>query len=92
MASNIILTKNEVPFYKASILSGLVIVLLLILSFKLTQLGVFSMVIVPLVVDILYQGWKWPLEVIRELGITFAHYRQIYFGLFKLTEKGDGRI
>jgi O-antigen/teichoic acid export membrane protein len=92
MASNIILTKNEVPFYKASILSGLVIVLLLILSFKLTQLGIFSMVIVPLVVDILYQGWKWPLEVIRELGITLAHYRQIYFGLFKLTAKGDGRF
>ena len=92
MASNIILTKNEVPFYKASIASGFLIVLFLFLSFKFTQFGILSMVIVPLVVDIAYQGWKWPLDVIKELGITLVHFKQVSFELLTINSKKDGSI
>lgn len=92
MASNIILSKNDVPFYKASLISGFVIVLFLFLSFQHTQLGILSMVIVPLVVDILYQGWKWPLEVVKDLDIKMGQYRQGFFELFKIKAKLDGGI
>jgi O-antigen/teichoic acid export membrane protein len=92
MASNIILTKNEVPFYKASLASGFLIVFFLFLSFKFTQFGILSMVIVPLMVDIAYQGWKWPLDVIKELGITLVHYKQASIDLFTVNSKQDGNI
>jgi hypothetical protein len=74
LASNIILSKNEVPFYKASLLSGFFIVIGLIFIFKYTDFGILNLVLVPLIIDILYQGWKWPLDVIRDLNITFYDY------------------
>ena len=83
MASNIILSKNEVPFYKASLLSGLVIIFFLIVTFKYTQFGILCMVVVPLMVDILYQGWKWPLAVNKDLDIKLGHYRQVFLNYLK---------
>ena len=70
MAGNILHTKNEVPFFKASIFSGIAIFSLMLLSFEFTTLGLYGMVIVPLIVDLAYQGWKWPMEVIREFKIN----------------------
>jgi len=74
MAGNILLTKNIVPFFKASLISGGCIVAGLILGFRFTDWGVYTMVIVPLVVDVAYQSWKWPLEVHRDLGIKIKDY------------------
>jgi hypothetical protein len=50
------------------------------------------MVIVPLVVDIAYRGWKWPLDVIKELGITLVHFKQVSFELLTINSKKDGSI
>jgi len=74
IAGNILLTKNIVPFFKASLLSGFCIVLGLVLGFNFTNLGLYIMVLVPLIVDLLYSAWKWPLEVIKELEITADDY------------------
>lgn len=67
MSGNIIVTKNEVPFYKASLLSGVFIVICLFLSFRYLQLGLLSMVLIPLLVNLAYQSWKWPYEVIKDI-------------------------
>ncbi|MEJ7778267.1 MAG: O-unit flippase-like protein [Daejeonella sp.] len=77
MAGNILHTKNEVPFFKASIVSGIAIFILMLLSFEFTSLGLYGMVIVPLIVDLAYQGWKWPLEMIREFNINASDFRDI---------------
>jgi hypothetical protein len=44
------------------------------------------MVIVPLVVDILYQGWKWPLEVAKDFDIKIVHYKQVVLSYLKLRQ------
>lgn len=67
MAGSILLTKNEVPFFKASLLSGLFTILGLFLSFRYFKLGYMSIVLIPLLVTISYQAWKWPLEVRKDL-------------------------
>jgi O-antigen/teichoic acid export membrane protein len=69
-AGSILLTKNEVPFFKAAILSGLAIVLGLVASFRLFNSSLLIMIAVPLVVDVSYQAWKWPWQVKKELNIT----------------------
>jgi len=74
MAGGILLTKNEVPFYKASLISGSFIILGFFLAFYFTNLGLLCLVLIPLIIDLLYQAWKWPLEVINELKITFKDY------------------
>lgn len=76
-AGMMLLTKNEVPFFKASLLSGAAIVVGLLLAFRFTDGGLYNLVLVPLVVDVAYQSWKWPLVAHRDLGITFRDYSNV---------------
>ncbi|MEI6140238.1 MAG: O-unit flippase-like protein [Mariniphaga sp.] len=69
IAGGILLSKNEVPFFKAAIISGLSIVIVLFIFFQLFHWGLLIMLIVPFIVDVSYQAWKWPMEVIKELEI-----------------------
>jgi O-antigen/teichoic acid export membrane protein len=66
-AGNILSTKNEVPFFKSSLISGGVIILGLIISFHFFKSGSVAMLIVPIIVDTAYQAWKWPKELTKDL-------------------------
>jgi len=66
LAGGILLSKNEVPFFKASLLSGAGAVLLLILFFQLTKPEVWIMIVAPGLASLVYQNWKWPYEVYKE--------------------------
>ena len=70
IAAGILVTKNEVPFFKASLISGFAIIIGLLVAFNFTNFGLYNMIIVPLIVDLAYQAWKWPVRVIHELNIT----------------------
>ncbi len=70
VAGGILLTKNEVPFYKAAIFSGILTVLFLFLFFHYTDIGIWSMFLASGIAQALYQNWKWPLTVKKELQIT----------------------
>jgi len=73
-AGNILLTKNEVPFFKASLISGFCIVAGLLIAFYFSGLGIYNLVLVPLVVDIAYQSWKWPVVAHKDLKMTIKDY------------------
>lgn len=73
-AGNILLTKNEVPFFKASLISGFCIVAGLLFAFYFTDLGIYNLLLVPLVVDVAYQSWKWPVVAHKDLKMTFKDY------------------
>lgn len=68
IAGNILLTKNEVPFFRAALFSGAATVLLLFIFLEYTQLGVWSMVLAPGIVQGCYQNWRWPYVVVKELN------------------------
>ncbi len=74
IAGNILLTKNEVPFFKASLISGGLIIIGLFLGFRFLKFGLMGMVLVPLIIDLGYQAWKWPMEVLRDLNMTGRSY------------------
>lgn len=71
VSAGILITKNEVPFFRASLLSGFVIVAGLFLAFNFNTPSLYIMIIIPLLADLAYQSWKWPMDVIRELNISF---------------------
>jgi O-antigen/teichoic acid export membrane protein len=77
----IISTKNHIPFVKPSLLSGLGTILLLLAFFRFTNLGLLGMAIAPGLIDLCYQGWKWPWEVIKEFNLKVADF----FNVFKST-------
>lgn len=70
LAGIIILTKNEVPFFKASILSAGFTILLLIVFLQNTDMGIWAMILAPGIAQGVYQNWKWPLVVSKDLAIT----------------------
>jgi len=75
MAGGILLSKNEVPFFKASLLSGGLTIILLIGLLHFTQLGIWALVLAPGIAQGVYQNWKWPQTVFKELSISL---RDVY--------------
>ncbi|MDO4725674.1 MAG: O-unit flippase-like protein [Porphyromonadaceae bacterium] len=73
LAGSVLLTKNEVPFFRASIVSGLLTILLLFM-FIHSNFGIISLILAPGVAQLIYQNWKWPLEVKRDLKITIKDF------------------
>ena len=79
----VISTKNHIPFVKPSLFSGLGTVLLLFAFFKFTNLGLVGMALAPGIVDICYQGWKWPLVVIQELHLKITDVFKVIGGYLR---------
>ena len=84
IAGGILLSKNEVPFFKAAIISGMAITLGLFVFFEFLDWGVLTMLLVPLIVDVSYQAWKWPLEVKRELNINL---KDLLISINRITKR-----
>jgi hypothetical protein len=70
IAGSILLSKNEVPFFKAALISGGATIILLLAFFKISNLGAWTMILAPGLVQGAYQNWKWPIVVFNELKIT----------------------
>ena len=70
-AATFITTRNRVPFVSSSILSGVAMVLISLFLINFTDLGLWSLLISQAVIQLLYNNWKWPLEVNKELKINF---------------------
>ena len=73
-AAQYLLSGNDVPFFKASLISAVGVLLLLGLFVVWLDMGVLGMILAPMLVQAMYQNWKWPLEVIKEFRIK----RNIY--------------
>jgi O-antigen/teichoic acid export membrane protein len=70
IAAGFLLAKNYVPFFKASIISGLLTILLLFLFLRVFRLETWSLILAGGFAQMAYQNWKWPLEFIKELRKT----------------------
>lgn len=77
ISATVITTKNEVPFLKASLYSGLGNIILLFVFFEFTTFGIVGMALAPAIIDLCYQGWKWPLYVWREFDISLADFKRV---------------
>ena len=73
IAGGILLSKNEVPFFKAALISGGGTVLLLLICFQFTDMKIWSMIIAPGLIQGVYQNWKWPIVVKKELNISYVN-------------------
>ncbi|MDR1817174.1 MAG: hypothetical protein LBR07_03140 [Puniceicoccales bacterium] len=80
--------KNIVPFVPATLATGVANLVLIALLTHFTDLGIMAFALATLCVNLVYNSWHWPLEVIRQYRFTlhdlknvfrharaFAHYR-----------------
>ena len=78
IAGGILLSKNTVPFYKASLLAGVLTVVFIFLFSYFTSLGILGIILGPGISQF-YQNWKWPHELSKDLNLK----RQMYFRVMK---------
>lgn len=67
IAGGFLVSKNEVPYFKAAIISGVVTVILLFVFIKILHWGVWGMILAPGITQLAYQNWKWPLYLLQDL-------------------------
>lgn len=70
MCATMIVTNNEVPFVKAAIVSGVLIVICNLVTLRFTSLGLLGVVLGQLFVQSLYNHWKWPFWIFQELHLN----------------------
>jgi len=58
-----------VPFFKAAVFAGSITLALLLAFFNFTHIGVWSMIFAQGIAQGVYQNWKWPTVVVKELNI-----------------------
>ena len=66
-----ITTSNYVPYVKASLITGTIIVILSTTAVAILGLGVIGLVMSQMLVQLTYNNWKWPAYVCKELEIKF---------------------
>lgn len=69
MAGGFLLSKNEVPFYKASLFAGLLTAGLLFLFLAKFNLSIWALIISPGIAH-LYNNFKWPYELIKQVRLS----------------------
>jgi O-antigen/teichoic acid export membrane protein len=85
LAGNILLTKNEVPFFKAALFSGSLTLFLLFVFLGYAHIGAWGMILAPAIAQGCYQNWKWPKVVIKELQVKkYDVYTSFYSVLHQL--------
>lgn len=73
----ILASDNKVPYMKSAIISGIFTLIGLIIILNYTDLELLGVVLVPGLVQGLYQNWKWPKEVCQSFNIS-------YFSILKI--------
>jgi len=68
LAAGFLVAKNEVPFFKASLISGVATVILLWLLLDPVKIGLWGLLLAQGIAQAAYQNWKWPKVLINELN------------------------
>ena len=79
MFSTFITSENRVPFVYAAIISGISVFLLSIISVNYTHLGLFGLLFSQAIVQLAYNNWKWPVEVIKKHNFKIGELSDYIF-------------
>lgn len=74
MFSGFIAAENKIPFMKSAIFSGLGVIFLTLILIYTTDIGIWTLLIVPAFVQLIYNNWKWPFTVIKKYNIKLSNF------------------
>jgi len=72
MMANVLTFSNYIPFVKASLISGIIYIIISFLLLKYTSIGLYAVIIPGLLVQLAYNNWKWPLEASKMLKVNYS--------------------
>ena len=67
LCTSYLTTKNQIPFVKSMIITGMSIILLSFVVTYYLKAGLLGVILSQLFVQSLYNNWKWPLTVYQDL-------------------------
>jgi len=87
---------NQVPYMPAFVISSILGIILTLLAIKFTDIGIWSLIIGPLVAQGIYNNWKWTHVVMSRLDTTlsrtiksgFQYWIQVLLNKLK-NKRGD---
>jgi hypothetical protein len=62
------------PYKKALIISSVAAVVLSYMLARVTSLGIWALIIAPIIVSLAYNFWKWPSYVLRLYNSSFCTF------------------
>lgn len=68
---------NTIPYTKAYLITGLLSVGLSFVLAALTDLGLWSLILSPLLFTLLYNAWKWPSVVFHKLHVSLLEFIRV---------------
>jgi len=74
LSTSVLMSRNEVPHYKAQMITAITALLVMVLALRFSDGGVTLLVVIPFAAQLVYQHWRWTLMVWRELGIKRNDY------------------
>ena len=83
MANHVFITKNQVPFYKADLISGFFSFVALMVMLYLTSWGVLNFILASGLIMCAYLNWKIPVAASKELKMTTNDYKKQIEQLWK---------
>jgi O-antigen/teichoic acid export membrane protein len=84
IAAGVLLTNNEVPFFKASLVAAAVTITLLYVMLYRFNMGLWAMVLAPGIAQ-LYNNWRWPYELYRQLNISIQDVGKVIKHRIKMS-------
>jgi len=72
--ASLISTFNTLPYTTAFIISSIAAVLLSFLLAKFSSLGIWALVVAPIVVSASYNLWKWPMHILKIYHASFPKF------------------
>lgn len=89
IAASMITTKNEIPFVKSSLFSGIGIVILSLILLNYSNLGILSVLLSQFFVQISYNNWKWPRVILKDLNTNYLEMFKISIKIIFFKEKNN---
>ncbi len=88
IVNQLISTHNSVPYMKSSIFTGIAIVSSNFLILRFSQIGLIGIIISPILVQSIYNYWKWPLFFAKKFNIPYFSLlkKGVHFSVIKTKE------
>ncbi len=77
--ANMILTSNDIPFVKSSLLTGICILLFSYLGLNFVGGSIFMLIFSQFVCQLAYNNWRWPYWILKEWKINYFHFLKLGF-------------
>lgn len=75
---------NRIPYVKAFLFSSVSMVIVAVVLLNYTELGVWALVLSPMLVELCYDNWYWPKFVLKELNMKF--YEIFILGFYEIKK------